>query len=150
MKKWLIFSFLTILLISGCNAWNDTRNNVNNTQVGNRDVPNNMYNPSPGSTGDITNQNPNFLNLRRADGGTTVSTQSIGADVNKARQTIALTKEFRPGSVWLNNAADEMNVTAYKKGPMTTMQRKAAEARLHRQLIAALPRYQFHVTVLEG
>lgn len=155
MKKWLIFSFLLLLAASGCDARNDTRNNADYTPGKNRSVPDNMSYRSVGRDqrhlveDDITNQNPNFLDLNRTGTGTENSSSNLGIDVDKARQTIALTKEFKPGSVWINNAADHMQVTAYKKGPLTAKQRKAAEVRLRRQLIAALPRYTFKVTVLE-
>lgn len=91
---------------------------------------------------DITNQNPNFLNLNKSGDGANQET-----DINKARQVINDSKEFRPGSVRING--DDMWVTVYKNGILNDNEKIDAEARIHRDLIRALPRYHIEVKVQE-
>lgn len=149
MKKLVLFSFLSLLLISGCAGTND-RNDVSN----NVKAPKHMSNRSVGRDqphlveDDITNQNPNFLDLNRTGSGTEQGTSNTGIDVDKARQVIGKTKGYRPGSVWIT-ARNHMRVTAYKKGHLTERERLNAEKNLEKKLTAALPRYKIDVTVRE-
>jgi hypothetical protein len=152
LKKLVLFSFLTLLIASGCEGTNDT-NNTANYQIGkDSKPPKYMSNRSVGRDQphlveqDITNQNPNFLDLNRTGSGTEVGTSNTGLDVDKARQVIGQTKEFTPGSVWIS-ATNRMRVTVYKKGNMTEQQRAEAENRLRKKLTAALPRYKIEVRV---
>lgn len=154
MKKWLIFSLFTTMLASGCAS---SKGGVENDTTSydlrkDRSAPQYMSNRSAGRDqnhlveNDITNQNPNFLDLNRTGNGTETGS-NIGIDVDKARQVVGQTKEFRPGSVWING--NRMWVTVYKKGMTSAQERVDAEARLHRKLMAALPRYEIDVTVRE-
>lgn len=149
LKKLVYFSFLSFLLISGCAGTNDMNNVSKNVKA-----PKHMSNRSVGRDqphlveDDITNQNPNFLDLNRTGSGTELGTSNTGLDVDKARQVIGQTKGYRPGSVWIN-ARNHMRVTAYKKGLVTQRERLDAEKYLEKKLTAALPRYKIDVKVLE-
>ncbi|WML55285.1 hypothetical protein RCG17_12240 [Neobacillus sp. PS3-12] len=69
MKKLVLFSFLTLLLISGCEGTNDTNNTSNYDLRKDKSASEYMSNRSAGRDKphlveqDITNQNPNFLDL---------------------------------------------------------------------------------------
>lgn len=97
---------------------------------------------------DITNQNPNFLDLKRTGSGSEAGGgKNTGNDVYKAKQVIGETDEFVTDSVWING--DRMWVSVYKKGMLSEKDRRGAEARLHKKLIQALPRYHIEVRVKE-
>jgi hypothetical protein len=156
LKKLLLFSFLTLLLISGCAGSNDVNNTSGNDLRKDKSVPEYMSKRSAGRDkphlveDDITNQNPNFLDLNRTGNGTEQGTSNTGIDVDKARQVIGKTKGYRPGSVWINGR-NHMRVTAYtdKKGKLTERERLNSEKYLQKKLTAALPRYKIDVTVRE-
>jgi hypothetical protein len=96
---------------------------------------------------DITNQNPNFLDLEQTGSGGEAGAGNYGNDTNKAKQVIADTNEFVTDSVWING--NRMWVSVYKKGMLSNQERINAEAHLHRKLMQALPRYQIEVRVKE-
>lgn len=96
---------------------------------------------------DITNQNPNFLDLNRTGSGGEAGAGNHGNDIHKAKQVIAGTNEFVADSVWING--DRMWVTVHKKGMLSDRTKKDAEARLHKKLVRALPRYNIEVRVQE-
>ncbi|MEH7436213.1 hypothetical protein V7182_01855 [Neobacillus drentensis] len=97
---------------------------------------------------DITNQNPNFLDLKRTGSGSEAGGgKNTGNDTYKAKQVIAKTNEFVTDSVWING--DRMWVSVYKKGMLSDKERMDAQARLHRKLVQALPRYNIEVRVKE-
>ncbi len=96
---------------------------------------------------DMTNQNPNFLDLNRTGSGSEAGGTNEGNDINQAKRVIADTNEFVTDSVWING--DRMWVKVYKKGMLTDRQKDDAEARLHRKLVQALPRYNIEVKVQE-
>jgi hypothetical protein len=131
-----------MLFISACQ---------NNNQAGydlrkDKSAPNYMSNPMKGN--DVTNQNPNFLDLHGTRNGAASSgSGNTGVDVNKAKQVIGKTNEFRTDSVWING--DRMWVNVYKKGMLTDQAKIDAEARLHKKLTKALPRYNIEVRVQE-
>jgi hypothetical protein len=68
-------------------------------------------------------------------------------DINKAKNVVDRTDEFRSGSVWIEG--NHMWVTVYKKGMMNETERIDAEADVHRKLSVALPDYDLEVRVLE-
>lgn len=68
-------------------------------------------------------------------------------DINKARNVVDRTDEFRSGSVWIEG--NHMWVTVYKKGMMNETEKIDAEANVHRKLSVALPDYDLEVRVLE-
>ncbi|WP_462410220.1 hypothetical protein [Neobacillus sp. Marseille-QA0830] len=166
MKKWTIFSFILLLLFAaaGCQgdktadntAYDlrktnetskpDTMNREDNAGV--RDFTNDRgKNDRHSVEDDITNQNPNFLDLNRTGSGSEAGGTNEGNDINQAKRVIADTKEFVPDSIWTNG--DRMWVTVYKKGMLTNREKDDAEARLHRKLVQALPRYNIEVKVQE-
>ncbi len=152
MKKWLFFSFFSLLLTSGCAGTDETNSTRSYDLRTDKSAPQYMSNRSVGRDQphlveqDITNQNPNFLDLDGTGNGTERGS-NIGIDTDKARETVARTKKFTPGRVNINGS--RMWVTAYKKGIQTNNERTRDEAYLHRKLIAALPRYEIEVRVLE-
>jgi hypothetical protein len=169
MKKLsLFFSLCMILFVSGCNG-NNGGNNGNEAAYDlrkDKSAPNNMSlegnndrnitknisnrgkNKQHMVEDDITNQNPNFLDLKHTGSGSEAGGgQNTGNDINKAKQVIADTDEFTTDSVWING--DRMRVSVYKKGMQTERGKSKAEARLHRKLVQALPRYNIEVLVKE-
>jgi hypothetical protein len=161
LKKWMsLVGIMFLLIVSGCQGQNndrsanDLRNNNpqhNNMSSQNNGGPDSMSdrrkNKQHMVEDDITNQNPNFLDLKRTGSGGEAGATNHGNDINKAKQVIAHTNEFRTDSVWING--DRMWVTVYKKGMLSDQARNKAEARLHRKLVAALPRYNIEVHVQE-
>lgn len=94
----------------------------------------------------MTNQNPNFLDLHGTrNGDESGGAGNTGVDVAMVKRVIADTKEFRTESVQING--DRMWVTVFKNGKFSERDRRDAEARLHRKLIQALPRYNINVSV---
>jgi hypothetical protein len=157
LVKKLIFPslFIMMLLISGCQGAKDA-NDASYDLRRDKSAPNYMsnrtgdYDANRNRTigNDVTNQNPNFLNLNGTRNGVSSGGASNFAnDDEKARQVIASTKEFRTDSVIING--NRMWVTVYKKGILTDREKVKAEARLHRKLIHALPRYNIEVRVQE-
>jgi hypothetical protein len=96
---------------------------------------------------DITGQNPNFLDLDRTGSGSESGNGNHAIDIDKAKQVIAGTHEFVTDSVWING--DRMWVSVYKKGMLSNRDKRDAEARLHKKLMQALPRYNIEVRVKE-
>jgi hypothetical protein len=156
MKKQIFPSlFIMMMLLIGCQGTKDA-NDASYDLRKDKSAPNNMSyrtrdydaNRKRAIGNDSTNQNPNFLNLNGTRNGISSSgAGNFANDVDKAKQVIANTKEFRTDSVLING--DRMWVTVYKKGTLTDSQKVDAEARLHRKLIQALPRYNIDVRVQE-
>jgi hypothetical protein len=150
LKNWILLFLLSAFLLSGCSG--KSANNASYDLRKDRSAPQFMSNRSVGNNqkhlveNDVTNQNPNFLNLSGTGSGSE-SGSNMGLDVDKARQVIRDTKEFKPGSIWING--DRMWVTAYKKGILTERGKIADEARIHRKLVEALPSYNIEVKVQE-
>ena len=69
------------------------------------------------------------------------------ADVEKARQIVNGTGEYRAGRIWING--DDMWVTAYKKGMLSDRQRVSDSAALRKKLLRELPRYHIQVKIQE-
>jgi len=178
LKKWMFLSLIMLFVVSGCqinrsaeegaydlrkdrtapnymsNRANDRSIPKNMTNRGNdQNIADNITNRGRGKNeqhlveDDITNQNPNFLDLKHTGSGGEAGAGNQGNDINKAKQVIADTKEFVTDSVWING--DRMWVSVYKKGMLSDRGRVDAEARLHRKLVQALPRYNIEVRVKE-
>ncbi|WP_040206954.1 hypothetical protein [Neobacillus jeddahensis] len=163
-KKLLLFIMLFIVL-SGCqNDTNrssdeeayDLRNdttapNYMSNRNNDRNTAENMTNRGKTKQhqveNDITNQNPNFLDLGGTGSGSEAGANNQGNDINKAKQVVAATKEFETDSVVING--DRMWVSVYKKGILSDQVKIDAEARLHRKLVQALPSYHMEVSVKE-
>ncbi|SFB03644.1 MULTISPECIES: hypothetical protein [unclassified Bacillus (in: firmicutes)] len=92
----------------------------------------------------MENQNPNFLNLNNSEPGSSAYQEN---DIDKAREVINATEEFKPGRIAING--NEMWITVYKKGMLNADEKIDAEARIHKKLVQALPRYNIEVKVKE-
>ena len=153
MKKFIFPTLcLAMLLLGGCQS-NKNANQASYDLRKDRNVQNmsnRMDNGDRRLIGyDVTDQNPNFLNLQGTrNGSASGGSGNMGVDTDKAKQVIASTKEFTTDSIWVNG--DRMWVKVYKKGPLTHNQRIADEARLHKKLTHALPRYNIEVRVQES
>ena len=152
-KKWMFLSFIMLLMVTGCqsNRGADEKNAAYDLRK-DRTSPNFMSNRNNGgerdvAENDIADQNPNFLNLNRSGDRGEFDGENQGSDVDKAKKVVAATDEFTIDSVWMNG--DRMWVSVYKKGMLSDKERIDAEARLHRKLIRALPRYNIDVRVKE-
>jgi hypothetical protein len=165
-KLWLFLSLGMLLLVSGCdgnrggNHGNEEAydlrsdqgaHNYMSNRGNDRNTPTNMSNRGKNKQhmveDDITNQNPNFLDLKRTGSGGEAGATNQGNDIQKAKQIIADSDEFAADSFWING--DRLWVSVYKKGMLTEQEKIKAEARLHRKLIQALPRYKIEVRVKE-
>jgi hypothetical protein len=165
LKKWKFLSFIIVLVlavVSGCQKGNDADESAYDLDK-DRSVPNYMANRDENRTpdymtnrgknkqhyveDDITNQNPNFLDLEGTGSGGEAGANNQGNDINQAKQVIADTDEFVTDSVWING--DRMWVSVYKKGMLKDQDKIDAEARLHKKLVKALPRYNIEVRVQE-
>lgn len=166
MKKWLFPTFIMLLMFTaGCQNANRSADDTAYDLRKDNSPPNYMSNRSETRNhnpdfvanrgkneqhlveNDITNQNPNFLDLDRTGSGGEAGAGNQGNDLNKAKAVIAATDEFVPDSIWING--DRMWVSVYKKGMLSDRGKIAAEARLHKKLIKALPRYHIEVRVNE-
>ena len=163
MQKFVLFLSLTILfLVGGCSG---NRNEKAYDFRSDKSAPNYMSlqgkdgNPPANSSNrgknkqhmvedDITNQNPNFLDLKRTGSGSEAGASNQGNDIQKAKQVIVDSNEFTADSVWING--DRMWVSVYKNGMQSEQGKIKDEARLHRKLIQALPRYKIEVRVKES
>lgn len=153
LKKWMFLSVLMLFMLSGCQSnRDDDANNSAYDLRKDRTAPNFMSNRHNGVErdvveDDVTDQNPNFLNVNRSGDRAEYDGINNGSDVDKAKKVVNGTDEFAIDSVWMNG--DRMWVSVYKKGMLTDRERIDAEARLHRKLIQALPRYNIEVRVKE-
>ncbi|MGJ7910908.1 hypothetical protein [Neobacillus sp. LXY-1] len=165
MKKSMILSvFMLLMLAAGCSNEKsadhtayDLRKDRSSPNFMSKRGDQNRYSPENVANrdknqqhlveDDITNQNPNFLDLNGTGSGSEAGAGNQGNDINQAKQVIAATNEFTTDRVWING--DRMWVTVHKKGMLSHKERDAAEARLHRKLIQALPRYNIEVKVQE-
>ncbi|WP_160724201.1 hypothetical protein [Bacillus sp. USDA818B3_A] len=151
LKKWIsVVCFMLLVILSGCQGQDSTTNGNTNDLRSNQvdSVADRGKNKQHQVEDDITNQNPNFLDLKgTGSGGEAGGGKNTGNDTNKAKQVIAGTNEFTTDSVWING--DRMWVRVYKKGMLTNQEKNDAEARLHKKLVRALPRYHIEVQVQE-
>lgn len=153
LKKWMFLSLIVVCMLSACQTKRD--DDANGTAYDlrkDRSAPNMMSIEKDKRHGDVveddvTDRNPNFLNLNRSFDRGEYDGLNNGSDVDKATKVINGTKEFAADSVWING--DRMWVSAYKKGMLSDRERIDAEARLHRKLTQALPRYNIEVRVKE-
>lgn len=142
MKKWL-FVLMTVMVLSACNNNPKGLSDNQEDRAGRSFVANNKDNGQDNTQSrgwQRSDQNPNFLNT---DGGRV----DYDGYIDKAKQTVNATEEFKAGSIWING--NRMWVTAYKKGQMSRQERVDAEARLHKELVKAVPRYKIEVQVKE-
>jgi hypothetical protein len=167
MQKFMLFLSLSILfLVSGCNGnqggnhgneeaydlrSDQSKPNYMSNRGNDRNTPTNISDRGKNKQhmveDDITNQNPNFLDLKGTGSGSEAGANNQGNDIQKAKQVIADSDEFTADSIWING--DRMWVSVYKKGMQSERGKINAEARLHKKLIQALPRYNIEVRVKE-
>jgi hypothetical protein len=84
-----------------------------------------------------TNQNPNFID-RAPD------QPNLGTDIEKAKQVIRQdTNDYETDSIWINGRTMWVKVNSHRK----LSDEDKAEARLHKKLIQALPRYRIEVDI---
>lgn len=146
MKKGMLFSLFTVLMLSGCQAGNDETaynlrtDRTNPNYMSNRTSPNNYD-----EVRDITDKNPNFLNLRGTTQGDHSPTNNTGNDIDKARDIINRSRDFRADSVWVSDNGDRMTVTVNTRGTLTNKERNYEIGQLQRKLTEALPRYTFDI-----
>lgn len=149
MKKWMIPAILLLFLASGCQNNRGANDQAAYDLRNDRSTPNFMSNRAKDKQhlveDDITNQNPNFLDLSGTGSGGEAGASNHGIDIDKAKLVIADTHEFTTDSVWING--DRMWVSVFKKGTLTDREKIAAQARLHKKLVTALPRYNIEVSV---
>lgn len=144
MKKWLVLTLFAVLMLSGCMKGNDTENTAYDLKKDTMN-PNYMSNRSdnrPDSDmGPMSDQNPNFLNLRGTSLNDASNRNNTGRDIDVARDIVNGTDDFRSESIWINNAGDGMTVTVDTKGNLNGKERDDAIAKLRSKLEQALPRY---------
>lgn len=146
MKKWLFVTLLSVLMLSACQKGND------NTAY---DLRKDTLNPNYMSTGadnrpnqdmgPMSDQNPNFLHLSRTGMNDASNRNNTGTDIDKARDIVNSTADFRSQSIWINNAGDRMTVKVDTRGALNGKERDDAIARLHKRLLQALPRYDIEI-----
>jgi hypothetical protein len=95
--------------------------------------------------GPMSDQNPNFLNLRGTSLNDASNRNNMGRDIDVAREIVNGTDDFRSESIWINNAGDGMTVTVDTKGNLDGKERDDAIAKLRSKLEQALPRYSIKI-----
>jgi hypothetical protein len=138
MKKWLVFMLFTVLMLSACQKGNDNtaynlRDDVSN--------PNYMSNEVNNQPGQMSDQNPNFLNLRGTALNDASNRNNTGRDIDIAKDIVNRTGDFNADSVWINNAGDRMTVTVDTRGRNNDENITLLKARLSQ----ALPRYTIEI-----
>jgi hypothetical protein len=144
VKKMMCLGVLTILMLSGCMKGNDTENTAYNLRNDNSN-PNYMSNNVNQDVGPMSDQNPNFLNLRGTSMNDASNRNNTGRDIDVARDIVNGTDNFRSESIWINNAGDRMTVTVDSQGALDGRERKKAIETLRTKLQQALPRYSFEI-----
>jgi hypothetical protein len=140
MKKWLFLCVLSILMLTACMKGNDTENTAYDLKKDTMN-PNYMSNNVNQDVGPMSDQNPNFLNLRGTRMNDTSNRNNTGRDIDIARDIVNRTDGFRSESIWINNAQDGMTVTVDTNGKVDDK----AISRLRTKLQQALPRYSFEI-----
>lgn len=148
MKKWLFLTLFAVLMLSGCMKGNDTENTAYDLKKDtmNPNYMSNRSNNRPDSDmGPMSDQNPNFLNLRGTSLNDASNRNNTGRDIDVARDIVNGTDDFRSESIWINNAGDGMTVTVDTKGNFNGKERDDAIAKLRSKLEQALPRYSIKI-----
>jgi hypothetical protein len=135
---------LTVLLLSGCMKGNDTENTAYNLRNDNTN-PNYMSNKVKKDMGPMSDQNPNFLNLRGTQMNDASNRNNTGRDIDIARDIVNGSDGFRSESIWINNTQDRMTVTVDTSERLDGKDRDKAIDRLRTKLQQSLPRYSFEI-----
>lgn len=139
-----IFFIIILVFLAACTQNQGSENMYGDNEM--RDGTTLISNPTTDREGLDTRdwsmdaQNPNFPNTD----GRRLNNQ---ADIEKARQIINETAEFRAGPIWING--DDMWVTAYKRGMVSDQQRVSDATALRKKLLKGLPRYHIQVKIQE-
>lgn len=144
LKKFL-FLLMVMVLVSGCGVQNDSSYVRNEDQHGRQFVDNDLDREEIDerqleTVRNNTNQNPNFLDLSD-------SQPTNGTDINKAREVVEYYTDYEADEVWINGK--QMWVTAHTRKEMTPAERDREEAKLHKRLVKAIPRYKIEVQIKE-
>jgi hypothetical protein len=150
LKKGYIFLLFMLITatLGGCNNYlgnkdvgqYDNKNSTELLKVGNN---NNNRNGEHGLDQDeITDQNPNFLNLN-TDNETHVN--NIGFAIQQVRDVIGANNTFKAGPIWQNG--NDMHVTVYTDRNLTEQQENQARKQLEKELTKALPSYRTHLNI---
>ncbi|MEH7011210.1 hypothetical protein V7087_10335 [Neobacillus niacini] len=148
MKKWMFFSLFVVLMLSACMKGNDTENTAYDLK---KDTLNPNYmsnradNRPDSDMGPMSDQNPNFLNLRGTSLNDASNRNNTGRDIDVARDIVNSTADFRSESIWINNAGDRMTVTVDTRGKHDGKEQNDAIAKLRTKLEQALPRYTIEI-----
>jgi hypothetical protein len=143
LKKWIIPSLLSVVMLSACMKGNDTDNTAYDLRKDTMN-PNYMSNSVNQDVGPMSDQNPNFLNLRGTRMNDASNRNNMGRDIDIARDIVNDTGQFRSESIWIN-AGDRMTVTVDTKGGLNGQERDSAIAKLRTKLQQSLPRYTFEI-----
>jgi hypothetical protein len=144
LKKFMCLGVLTVLLLSGCMKGNDTENTAYNLRNDNTN-PNYMSNNVKQDMGQMSDQNPNFLNLRGTQMNDASNRNNTGRDIDIARDIVNGSDGFRSESIWINNTQDRMTVTVDTSERLDGKDRDKAIDRLRTKLQQSLPRYSFEI-----
>jgi hypothetical protein len=144
LKKWIIPSLLSVIMLSACMKGNDTDNTAYDLRKDTMN-PNYMSNNVNQDVGPMSDQNPNFLNLRGTRMNDASNRNNTGRDIDIARDIVNDTGHFRSESIWINNAGDKMTVTVDTRGGLNGQNRDDAIAKLRTKLQQSLPRYSFEI-----
>jgi hypothetical protein len=154
LKKGYIYVLFMLIAatLGGCNNYlgnkdvgqYDHKNSTELLKVGNdNNNDNNNRNGDHGLDRDeITDQNPNFLNLN-TDNETHVN--NIGVEIQQVRDVIGVNNTFKAGPIWQNG--NTMHVTVYSDRNLTEQQENQARKQLERELTTALPTYRIHLNI---
>ncbi|NWQ40958.1 hypothetical protein MLOOGBEN_09650 [Bacillus sp. EB106-08-02-XG196] len=144
MKKIMCLGVLAVLMLSGCMKGNDTENTAYNLRDDNTN-PNFMSNGVNQDMGPMSDQNPNFLNLRGTAMNDASNRNNTGRDIDIARDIVNESDDFRAESIWINNGDNRMTVTVDTEGELNGQVRNKAVNTLRAKLQQALPRYSFQI-----
>ena len=89
MKKWLFASLFAVLMLTGCMKGNDTTNTAYDLRNDNVN-PNFMSNGVNQDMGPMSDQNPNFLNLRGTSPRTTLQIETIRAGILTSPEILSM------------------------------------------------------------
>jgi hypothetical protein len=148
-KSYLILTFLIMAIIAtGCNSSDKYAGNEKNGDYDHQnstellDMSNNNKKEEDRAitTDEITDQNPNLLNLN-TDHNAHVNNLEYGLDA--AKELVAADQNFIAGPIWRNG--NRLHVTVYSDGDLPKNQRQQAIAKLEKKLQRALPTYKIDV-----
>jgi hypothetical protein len=146
LKKSMLFSLFTVLMLSACQGGNDdTAYDLRNDRTNPNYMSNRTSHNNYDEVRDITDKNPNFLNLKGTTQGDHSLRNNTGHDIDIARDIINRSDSFRADSIWISNSGDRMTVTVDRRGKLNNKERNYEIGHLQKKLTEALPRYSFDI-----